>query len=74
MELYFIRYQAPGECENFPKKDNAIELKTDTTTESTDNISCIDNQSSTMEKSGKRKYVNKQKKNAEPPSKKNKAS
>lgn len=73
MELYFIRYQAPGECENFPK-DDARELKTNTPTENTDNMSCIDRQSPAMKKNGKRKNINKQKKNAGPPSKKKKTS
>ncbi|XP_024893170.1 ribonuclease P protein subunit p25-like protein [Temnothorax curvispinosus] len=69
-----LGYQAPGDCGKFLKKEDATGSKTNSTTEKTDNVPCIDKQSSTMEKSGKRKNINKLKKKAEPPLKKNKVS
>jgi len=92
IELYFVRYQAPGNCGTFLKNEEATESKTNTTTESTATKStatesaatestatesdapCIDKQSSKMKKNRKRNSMNKPKKTAEPPSKKNKVS
>ncbi|XP_011689662.1 PREDICTED: ribonuclease P protein subunit p25-like protein [Wasmannia auropunctata] len=66
-----LGYQAPGDCGTFPEKDDTTESKANTTTESTDNVLCIDKQSTMNSK--KRKNVNKAKESAEP-SKKNKVS
>lgn len=72
-QLNFIRYQAPGDCGKFLKED-ATGSKINTTIKSIDDTSCIERQSSTTEKGGKRKNMNKPKKSGEPLSKKNKLS
>ncbi|XP_011881795.1 PREDICTED: ribonuclease P protein subunit p25-like protein [Vollenhovia emeryi] len=65
-----LGYQAPGDRGKFSKKEKATGSKTNITEESTDNVPCIDRQSSTLRKNGKREKKMSEKK---PASKKNKA-
>lgn len=42
INIYFVRYQAPGDYGEFPEKEDAVEPKTSTETENASNAPCID--------------------------------
>ncbi|XP_012534957.1 ribonuclease P protein subunit p25-like protein isoform X2 [Monomorium pharaonis] len=68
-----LGYQAPGDCGTFPKKeDQQAESTTNIAKENTDNVPCSNRPTQKMEKTYKRKKLDKSKKNEEQPSKKKK--